>query len=344
MVPELQCGICKKNFDNLEVSPSQTALSGSNNSSLDEGFNDLLNIYQPAPPVVRSFWPRKMPFRDLSLNRKYVLVNLSSYPRMMLPESKDSAPPFVHSQSLVKNLLDRKFESDSLARCAGIVAMWSVKNKDNSVYIWRAIRSEQERIFQQCYDYDDWELVAALQAMCIYCILRILEKDETVTDFDIPLIVTMTKVARRVGAQPAIHIRSEKSLLPRWEQWIIGESVRRTVFIIFIISSLFDVSVGLDHQACGSAGYLAEMPLPSTKSMWNSSTEADWTQEYMLSPVQSDLDQLLLFRDLLSQPNYNDENNISEGGWMLDYWLTNVDEMGTLVVTAAKFSGNAFSN
>jgi Fungal Zn(2)-Cys(6) binuclear cluster domain len=133
----------------FEGSTLQTELPEIDIPYLDEGLNDLLSIYQPAPPVIKSFWPRKTLLRDLSLNRKYVLVNLSSYPRMMLSGNKDSAPPFVHSQYLIKNLPDRKFASDSLARCAGVVTMWSVKNKDNSVHIWRAIRSEQERIFEE---------------------------------------------------------------------------------------------------------------------------------------------------------------------------------------------------
>jgi hypothetical protein len=84
--------------------------------------------------------------------------------------------------------------------------------------------------------------------------------------------------------------------------------------------------------------------------MWTSHTEAEWTQEYMLSPVQPDLRPLILFRDLLSYQNCNDDadedmtDNLPGGGLRLDHWLTHVDEIGTLVVTAAKFSDDAFSN
>lgn len=109
----------------------------------------------------------------------------------------------------------------------------------------------------------------------------------------------------------------------------------------------------MDHNACGSAEYLAKMPLPSTKSMWNSHTELDWTQEYMLSPVQSDSQRLLMFQDLVSYQTYNERttqiSNVNDtlpsddgGGLELDQWLAHVDEIGTLVVTAARFSRDAF--
>jgi hypothetical protein len=44
----------------------------------------------------------------------------------------------------------------------------------------------------QCFKYNDWSAVAAFQAICMYFLLRISEKDEDATNFDIPLIKTMT--------------------------------------------------------------------------------------------------------------------------------------------------------
>lgn len=175
------------------------------------GLNNFPNIYQPALRYPRLFWPKETPHRELSLNRKYVLGNLRNYPRMMLSASRDGMPPFVHSYHLSQDCCDDTPLPNPLARCAGIVAMWSVKTKYNSVHIWKAIRSEQERllhevfptlprrcrkggsklfIFLQHSEYNDWDTVAALQAMSIYVILRVLEKDEDVTDFDMPLIHT----------------------------------------------------------------------------------------------------------------------------------------------------------
>jgi hypothetical protein len=107
---------------------------------------------EPALRAPRAFWPKTVRYRQLSLNIKYVICTLSTYPHMMLPDK--GMPPFIHSQWLV-----REFDQDGrvtqtslpgpLATCAGIIALWSVKNGNNSLFIWRAIRAEQERIAEE---------------------------------------------------------------------------------------------------------------------------------------------------------------------------------------------------
>lgn len=130
-------------------------------------------------------------------------------------------------------------------------------------------------------------------------------------------------------------------------------SVRnRTLFIVIIVMSLFDASAAVDYKASGCAEYLAGLALPSTKSLWNSRSGTEWEQEYMGSPVQSDFggkpNQVLTFGDLLLQQNsdidYDSDinGNLAGGGLMLDQWLARVDEVGTLVMSAAKFSEETF--
>lgn len=116
--------------------------------------------------------------------------------------------------------------------------------------------------------------------------------------------------------------------------------------------SLFDTSAGVDYKASGCAEYLSSMALPCTKTMWNSRTGTEWEQEYMSSPVQSEFggitNQILTFGDLLLQQNSDIEydsdvnSNLVGGGSSLDQWLARVDEVGILVMSAAKFSEETF--
>jgi hypothetical protein len=126
-----------------------TELSFMNGFDQGLGFDNLPNIYQPSPRYPRLFWPKEAPHQELSLNRKYVLVNLKNYPRMMLSTSRDGMPPFVHSKRPSQDCSDDPSLPGPLARCAGIVAMWSVRTKHNSVHIWKAVRTEQERLLQE---------------------------------------------------------------------------------------------------------------------------------------------------------------------------------------------------
>lgn len=107
---------------------------------------------QPAFRAPRVFWPRKVRYRQLSLNQKYAICTLRSYPHYLLPGK--GMPPFIHPQCQIQKVsqdgrVAQTSIPEALAKCAGIIAMWSVKDKNNSVFIWRAIRSEQERLSKE---------------------------------------------------------------------------------------------------------------------------------------------------------------------------------------------------
>jgi hypothetical protein len=116
-------------------------------------FEDLNPLWiEPVLRAPRAFSPKRVRYRQLSLNRKYVICTLMAYPHRML--AGKTLPPFMHPQCLIKesdqgNRDTQTSFSGPLATCAGIIAMWSVKNKNNSIFIWRAIRTEQERISEE---------------------------------------------------------------------------------------------------------------------------------------------------------------------------------------------------
>ena len=105
----------------------------------------------PKPP--KAFDPRTMRNHKFSLNRKYMLCALRSYPFMMLPGKARSLPGFIHPQSLGYKCKNDRFLnnrlSSQLENCLAIMQMWSVKNKANTQLIWRTIRMEQERVLAE---------------------------------------------------------------------------------------------------------------------------------------------------------------------------------------------------
>ena len=106
---------------------------------------------EPVPRAPRAFTLKRVRYRQLSLNRKFVICTLSAYPHMMLPDK--AMPPFIHPRCLAHGSSQdgRVVQAlpGPLATCAGIIALWSVKNKTNNVFIWRAIRAEQERLLEE---------------------------------------------------------------------------------------------------------------------------------------------------------------------------------------------------
>lgn len=98
---------------------------------------------QPIFQVPRAFKPRMVKCRQLSLNKKFVMCTLQSYPQMLLPGQEP--PPFLHTS--------QEDLPGPLATCSGIVALWSVQNKNNSAFIWRSIQGEQVRLSEQVCSY-----------------------------------------------------------------------------------------------------------------------------------------------------------------------------------------------
>jgi hypothetical protein len=119
----------------------------------DFGYVQLLdNLLQNQTSVKspRAFLPKTTGETQFSLNKKYVLCTLRSYPYMML--AGKILPPFIHPKSATNNSDDPLDDSKllgPLANCAAIVQMCSVKNKTNTVFIWKTIRMEQERLLAE---------------------------------------------------------------------------------------------------------------------------------------------------------------------------------------------------
>jgi hypothetical protein len=101
-----------------------------------------------------------------------------------------------------------------------------------------------------------------------------------------------------------------------------------TIFVIFIIDILFDISPGTRPNHCDGARLLAEMRLPCHRKIWKAQTQWEWEWEYT-AQYESKY-QRLTFGDLLQHGKEDGST-----GNLLDDWLANVDDLGTLIVAVA---------
>ncbi|RAO65960.1 uncharacterized protein BHQ10_001972 [Talaromyces amestolkiae] len=293
------------NFDSVKNDAEEFQLTGGEawefSDETESVTQDSLTTLFPRP--LRLFIPQCFAGSKSPLTQRYLLCTLRSYPVMML---RGQNPPFIHPRTIFDEPEDfgprRKMKAGPLAVCNELLQMFTMKNRDNVVQIWRAIRMEQERLLSECRGYDYHHTLAALQAISIYFILRIFEKNEEATDFDVPLVQTMLELA--------VHLaRLEKNRsrlnLSDWEDWILTESTIR-----------------------GES--LRNSRLPSGRNIWQANSKAAWLREYdmqdrRLMPHSSK--SKLTYADLL---DYNLKN---DGG--LDYWLSEIDDFGNFVMSAA---------
>jgi hypothetical protein len=129
--------------------PTSTSSSDSLYPDVEEAltFDHLL----PKPP--KAFDPRTVRNHLFSLNAKYMICTLRSYPLRMLPGKPRDLPSFIHPQCMSYISRDDRMIHDShsspLENCLAIMQMWSVKSKGNSSFIWSTIRMEQERLLSE---------------------------------------------------------------------------------------------------------------------------------------------------------------------------------------------------
>lgn len=129
-------------------SPRQPYLEPSslmNSANLE--INDLM-FDQIIPRAPKAFWPRRVRENQFSLNKSFLLCTLRSYPSMLLPG--DTLPPFIHPQGWIDKSGNHRVNHMSLlgplATCVAIVQMFSVKNESNVKFLWKTIRTEQEKL------------------------------------------------------------------------------------------------------------------------------------------------------------------------------------------------------
>ena len=147
-------------------------------------------IHQPTCHAPRIFRPRS-PVGSSPLMRTIIVNTLRMYTESVQPDH--DLPPFIHRQAF--DTEDRWMEGANelpvpLVICSTIVQMVREKSAQPE-FIWNAVHTAQKWLAKKCHEYDDRHIVAALQAMTIYLILRTMDLDHGLLECDVALGQTM---------------------------------------------------------------------------------------------------------------------------------------------------------
>ena len=215
--------------------------------------------------------------------------------------------------------------------------MFKARNAENNSFIWNTVRGAQEKLARELASYNDWETVAAFQAVTLYLCLRIRKDEDTEdSDLDVPLIQTMFKISLKVNRLSRSYASVSDNFMPSWQDWTMTESIRRAMIVILFIERLFDIRAGLPNFDCDGT-YLRSMTLPCSRKLWNAGNEDTWEAEYLADSHAHSQGGSFRYKDLI---NLNSLTNTSQDllETPLDGWLAQMDDLGTLVVAAASIS------
>ena len=115
---------------------------------------------------------------------------------------------------------------------------------------------------------------------------------------------------------------------PEWKEWVLVESKRRTVTVLFILHLLFDIK---PEGRAISKGGLSVLPLPAHKYLWEAATEGEWMSRYDDMLRARDGRCLLRYADLMALGRGHGGDKMND----LHSWMVSGDAFGMLVLMAA---------
>ncbi|KAH7144328.1 hypothetical protein B0J13DRAFT_554955 [Dactylonectria estremocensis] len=251
------------------------------------------HLYSLVPSPSYTIQSQEKPSSRLISNgcRRFLVSILRTYPRMMT--QPDNLPPFVHplgcrlhyDEEEIRPVKSVSFNSTDfvplkpLVACHGIAHIFVSRNTHSDDFLWRTIDSEQCRIMDDIQTLSRGEILAAIQSIVIYTIIRLIGSGREYFTTNRGMLRNMKKLAERFtqlfpGPLSPTHERDSR---PTWEDWIFEESRRRLSITCFLMALVVGTE-GSDDIANPFC-----LPLPGSKVLWEARSDWAWEKEYGMS-------------------------------------------------------------
>ncbi|PTB45984.1 hypothetical protein M441DRAFT_63300 [Trichoderma asperellum CBS 433.97] len=252
---------------------------------------------------------------------------LRSYPFMIL--RKAALPPFINPMQVSWAETRIGPRQQSLLTCMSLVSLFKSRTDSSRNLVWRLIKLEQEKILSKHAEFDKWELLAAFQALLVYCLLRIQDVPVNNDGFEAALLTTVNLVFIALMSSTGGVRKSELPDDPgvTWMDWIFNESRRRTVIIFQILNILIEMSTEVSSfPGCG----FVLIPLANSATLWNANCIEEWQKEFEICSKERKVHGLLRTGVLMKILLPNNCFVLESVEW--EDWRGEVGEIGTLVM------------
>jgi hypothetical protein len=189
--------------------------------------------------------------------------NIKSYPRMF---ARVQETPFIHPRLYETRL------PDAIQDAFTVCAAYSTKSPETEDMISRILESKTAHLVQQHFESSSLEeLLTAVQALMLMHIIQIFDgniRQRSIAEQNFYTLQfwTIQLRARASGLGPALT----------WQEWIFGESVRRTVILSLLVNGLYSV---LKFGYCTNVPALSLLPFTPGATLWHVTTSTAWSTE-----------------------------------------------------------------
>lgn len=278
----------------------------------DDIRNRWIQAYISAPEQITKEYPKNISAYIHRVLKSYASVAISGHGTL----------PFIHSQQIISQA-----RVTPLTTCLSLARVCSspLQNKNDAAAI--IIQREMHTLYELRDTYNEETLFAAFQAYLIYAMILFFRLQLPCDARFRDVMTNLQDLASASARQGLTCAADQRRTRPRWEEWIVAEAKRRTLFVMYLFDSILSAQMGFP-TFLGTE--LHGLPAPANKLLWQAATRYDWEREYNIYMAQW-MEGFVTIDEFWSTPVDMDELSIARRRMRIDHWLENLDEYGIML-------------
>ncbi|GKZ25575.1 hypothetical protein AbraCBS73388_001217 [Aspergillus brasiliensis] len=278
----------------------------------DDIQNRWIQAYIPMPGQTIKSYPAGV--------GSYIYLTLKSYSAMAV--SGRGTLPFIHPKQMIAQPA-----GSPLTTCLSLVRICSNQLPGSKHAAVSVLRREMDTLGQDRAKYTSDGLFAVFQSYLIYSMVLFFVLGQSCDDDFRAIMTSLQELACASSRHGLICAADQRRARPKWEEWIITEAKRRTLYVMYLFDSILSSQEGLP-TFLGTE--LTGLPAPANKLLWQAPTRYEWEREYNVHMADW-MEGCLTIDELWPTPVDLGDAGIARRRARVDQWLQNLDEYGTML-------------
>lgn len=288
--------------------------------------NRWIHAYIPIPGQIIKQYPPGV--------SGYIYSVLKSYTAIAV-HGRGTLPPFIHPKQMTAQPPD-----SPLTTCLSLVRICSsnpviLPGSDDAAA--GVLQREMHTLYdlRESYKYsNDGTLFAAFQAYLIYAMILFFRLNQSCNDQFRTIMTNLQELACATAGSGLVCAADHhhRRIRPRWEEWIVAEAKRRSLFVMYLFDSIISAQEGLP-AFLGTE--LHCLPAPAGRLLWRAGSRYEWEREYHRHMAEW-MEGSLAIEELWPTPEGMGEVDLARRRARIEAWLEDLDEYGTMLYAVVK--------
>ena len=280
--------------------------------NVDDITSRWLNTYVPvAGQVIKDYSPSIS-----TLIRRVLKSYVAS-----LVRGHSGLPPFVHPSQMDDP------SSVPLATCLNMVRICQNPAPGSEATAAEILQREMSTIYERRIQCTHMELLATFQAYLIYAMALFLRLEQASTLFLRQAMMNLQDLAWMTTRQGIVCVAEQQHTRPKWEEWIVTEAKRRTLYVMYMFDDVISKQEGIPTFM---GVELVGLPAPGSKSLWSATARQEWQKRYNLHLADWPNGGLCI-DELWAMPAELGDVDIARIRSRVEQWMEDLDEFGMLI-------------